>query len=328
MDRDNRWDRTKIAYDLFVSGVSQFHAADGLTALHNAYERGESDEFVVPTQVGSGRFVQDGDDAMFMNFRADRVRQICRAFTDDRDENTFPRTTRPHLNQLMCLTPYADDITRGGSFVKQVQIAFEPEELQHTLASILAAEKKTQLRIAETEKYAHVTYFFSGGSEAQYHGESRRIIPSPKVATYDLHPEMSAREVTSEIVTAVKESQFDVIVCNLANADMVGHTGDFNAAIRAVECIDDCLRQIAEVTLETNSHCLITADHGNVEEMVNATSEQPHTAHTTGVVPFVCVGQRARQIEPTGSLADVAPTILELMGIEQPTSMTGRSLLS
>ncbi|MCY3857316.1 MAG: 2,3-bisphosphoglycerate-independent phosphoglycerate mutase [Gammaproteobacteria bacterium] len=327
MDRDNRWERTKLAYDLFVEGISRFRALDGLQALHSAYERGEFDEFVIPTQIGSGRIVQDGDDAVFMNFRADRVRQLCRAFTDDRDESTFPRSTRPRINQLVCLSPYADDISDGGSHVNQVQIAFEPEELKDTLASVLAAAHKTQLRIAETEKYAHVTYFFSGGSEVTYDGETRLIIPSPKVATYDLQPEMSAREVTAEIVSAVRNSQFDVIVCNIANADMVGHTGDFKAAISAVECIDDCLQQLTDVILETNSCCLITADHGNVEEMVNATSEQPHTAHTTGVVPFICVGGGAHQIEPTGGLKDVAPTILALMGIEQPAEMTGRSLV-
>lgn len=327
MDRDTRWERTKIAYDLYVNGESRFQSPDGLHALDSAYERGESDEFVTPTRVGPGRVVKDGDDVVFMNFRADRVRQICRAFIDDRDERTFPRTTRPYLNRFVCLAPYAEDIAYGGSRVKEVIVAFEPEELHDTFASVLAETHRTQLRIAETEKYAHVTYFFSGGSEEQYIGESRRIIPSPKVATYDLQPEMSAREVTAEIVTAVRESQFDTIVCNLANADMVGHTGDFDAAIRAVECIDDCLDQITAATLDTGSCCIITADHGNVEEMVNATSEQPHTAHTTGVVPFVCVTNDKHEVNPTGSLADVAPTMLALMGIEQPTAMTGRSLL-
>ncbi|MCY4130678.1 MAG: 2,3-bisphosphoglycerate-independent phosphoglycerate mutase [Gammaproteobacteria bacterium] len=327
MDRDNRWDRTKTAYDLFVSGVARFQAPDALNALYRAYERGESDEFVVPTQIGSGRVVRDGDDVVFMNFRADRVRQICRAFTDDREGSTFPRSTRPYINHLVCLAPYADDISRGSSRVKQVSVAFEPVDLQDTLASVLADAQKTQLRIAETEKYAHVTYFFSGGSEAQYLGESRRIIPSPKVATYDLQPEMSAREVTGEIESAIRASRFDLIVCNLANADMVGHTGDFDAAIRAVECIDECLKDLTDVTLETNSYCLITADHGNAEEMVNAATEQPHTAHTTGVVPFIYVGSSAKRIQPSGGLEDVAPTILALMGIEQPTAMTGRSLL-
>lgn len=327
MDRDNRWERTKLAYDLYVDCISRHPAPDGSRALRNAYERGETDEFVVPTRIGAGRVVQDGDDVVFMNFRADRVRQICRAFSDDSDESTFPRSTRPRLNRLVCLTPYADDITAGSTYIEHVAIAFEPEELEDTLASVLADARKTQLRIAETEKYAHVTYFFSGGSEATYRGESRRIIPSPKVATYDLQPEMSAREVTAEIVAAVQGSQFDVIVCNIANADMVGHTGDFEAAIHAVECIDDCLNQITKVTLDTNSCCLITADHGNVEEMVNVASEQPHTAHTTGVVPFVCVGHNIQAVEPTGGLKDVAPTLLSLMGIEQPAAMTGRSLV-
>lgn len=327
MDRDNRWERTKVAYDLYVDGISRFQASDALQALHNAYERGEADEFVIPTQVGTERTVQDGDDVVFMNFRADRVRQICRAFMDEGDKSTFPRSTRPYINRFVCLAPYADDITNGSSHVKEVLVAFEPEELQDTLASVLAKANKTQLRIAETEKHAHVTYFFSGGSEEQYRGESRRIIPSPKVATYDLKPEMSAQEVTAEIVSAVQESKFDVIVCNIANADMVGHTGDFHAAIRAVECIDDCLRQITDVTLDTDSCCVITADHGNVEEMVNTASEQPHTAHTTGLVPLVCVGHRMPEVESRGGLEDVAPTILALMDMEQPSAMTGRTLL-
>ena len=327
MDRDNRWERTKLAYDLYVNGVSRFQAPNGLRALYNAYERGETDEFVVPTQIGAGRVVQDGDDVVFMNFRADRIRQICRAFTDNLDERTFLRSKRPRLNRMVCLVPYGDEITQGGSYIGSVDIAFAPEKLQDTLASVLADAQKTQLRIAETEKYAHVTYFFSGGSEATYDGESRHIIPSPKVATYDMQPEMSARKVTAEIVSAVRGSQFDVIVCNIANADMVGHTGDFEAAKHAVECIDDCLDQITKVTLETNSCCLITADHGNVEEMVDATSEQPHTAHTTGVVPFVCVGRDIGEIHATGGLKDVAPTMLSLMGIEQPAVMTGQSLV-
>ena len=326
MDRDNRWERTKVAYDLYVDGKSDFEALDGLQALHNAYERGETDEFVMPTRIGAGSVVQDADDVVFMNFRADRVRQICRAFTAVNDANTFTRATRPNINHFVCLTPYAEDISYGASHVKEVFVAYQPEELHDTLASILAQSNKTQLRIAETEKYAHVTYFFSGGLEDQYVGETRRIIASPKVATYDLQPEMSARAVTTEVVTAIRKSQYDVIVCNIANADMVGHTGDFEAAILAVECIDECLKEITEATMDTNSYCIITADHGNVEEMVNPTSEQPHTAHTTGVVPFVCVGQDERKIRSTGGLEDVAPTILALMGIDQPSAMTGRSL--
>ncbi len=327
MDRDERWERTKAAYDLYVNGVSLYRAPNGLQALNEAYDRGETDEFVVPTQIGSGRIVQDGDDVIFMNFRADRVRQIARAFIDDLDDRTFARGTRPYMNRFVCLAPYADDITHGSSHVSHVHVAFEPEELSDTFAAVIAKADKTQLRIAETEKYAHVTYFFSGGSETRTKGESRRFIPSPKVATYDLKPEMSAQEVTQEVVSAIRESQFDVIICNFANADMVGHTGDFSAAIRAVECIDSCLDQIVKATLDTHSNFVITADHGNVEEMVSEASEQPHTAHTIGVVPFVHVGRDAQNLKPTGGLRDVAPTMLALMGIEQPAAMTGQSLL-
>ncbi len=327
MDRDERWERTKAAYDLYVDGVARYRAPNGLQALNEAYDRGETDEFVVPTQLGSGRVVQDGDDVIFMNFRADRVRQIVRAFIDDQDGHTFARGTRPHVNRFVCLAPYADDITHGSSHVSHVHVAFEPEDLPDTFAAVIAKANKTQLRIAETEKYAHVTYFFSGGSETQNKGESRRFIPSPRVDTYDLQPEMSAQEVTKEVVTALRESQFDVIICNFANADMVGHTGDFSAAIRAVECIDSCLDQIANATLDTHSHFVITADHGNVEEMVSEASEQPHTAHTIGVVPFLYVGRDVQNLKPTGGLSDVAPTMLALMGIEQPAAMTGESLL-
>ena len=326
MDRDNRWERTKRAYDLYVSGRSNDTTSNAIQALQDAYKRGETDEFVTPTQIGHGNPIATGDDVIFMNFRADRVRQLARAFLSDNDDATISRPSPPKLHHFVCLTPYADDISQQSTLAEQVHVAFEPAILNETLPAILSNSGKTQLRIAETEKYAHVTYFFSGGTETPLPGETRQIVPSPSVATYDLQPTMSAPEVCTQIVDAIRTSRFDFIVCNFANADMVGHTGDFNAATQAVECIDDCLAKITTVVRDTNSHCVITADHGNVEEMVNPESEQPHTAHTVGVVPFVYVGPNKPSIHPHGGLADVAPCMLSLMGIPQPEAMTGRSL--
>lgn len=327
MDRDQRWDRTKQAYDLYVHGSSTFSAPDGVAGLNSAYERGETDEFVVPTKIGEGTVVRDGDDALFMNFRADRVRQLCRAFTIADADFPFPRDQPPKLNRLVCLTPYADDINAAHALIKRVDVAFEAQDVHDTFGAVVSNAEKSQLRIAETEKYAHVTYFFSGGSEQALPGESRSFIPSPKVATYDLQPTMSAVEVTTEVENAIRESKYDAIVCNLANADMVGHTGNFKAAVAAVECIDACLARISQATRDTDSHCVVTADHGNAEEMVDPTSEQPHTAHTVGLVPFVYIGRSATACEPRGSLQDVAPTLLKLMNIEPPSAMTGQPLL-
>lgn len=328
MDRDRRWERTQIAFDLYVNGTCEHQADTGVQALIDAYERNETDEFVAPTQVGRGAVVKDGDDVLFMNFRADRARQLCRAFVVDDGAVQFPRSGRTNLNHFVCLTPYAEDIDAGGSHVDQVSVAFKPEDVTDTFGQVVASSGKTQLRIAETEKYAHVTYFFSGGSEAQVTGETRRFHPSPKVATYDLQPEMSAEAVANEVATAVLESRYDSIICNFANADMVGHTGNFPAAIRAVECLDTCLATVTAATLQTDSHCLITADHGNVEEMVQRNSEQPHTAHTIGLVPCVYIGRDNRKLMPNGGLQDIAPTMLDLMGLDQPQAMTGHSLLN
>ncbi len=327
MDRDNRWERTQQAYDLYTGRTSRYQYDNGLQALQEAYKRGETDEFVLPTQIGKQRSVRNGDDILMMNFRADRVRQMTRAFTNPSGSVGFERHVRPRLNQLVCLTPYASDITGGCDYVKHINIAFGKVEITDTFAAVVARSNKTQLRIAETEKYAHVTYFFSGGSETEEPGESRRFVASPNVATYDLQPEMSADQITNEVVTAIREFRFDVIVCNFANADMVGHTGNFEAAVKAVEYLDTCLGRITTATLNTGSHCLITADHGNVEEMLEPASKQPHTAHTTGVVPLIYVGNAFVDIYQSGSLKDVAPTLLKVMNIEQPVSMTGRSLL-
>ena len=327
MDRDNRWERTKQAFELYTLGRARFSAHVGLSGLQNAYDRGETDEFVVPTQIGDSAVVRDGDDILFMNFRADRVRQLCRAFVSDREDFPMARETRPRLNQLVCLTPYAGDIVSPCQYAKQVSVVFEPEEIIDTFGSILAESNKTQLRIAETEKYAHVTYFFSGGSEVELAGETRFFVPSPSVATYDMEPAMSAVAVTDKIEDAIREAKYDAIICNFANADMVGHTGNFAATKRAVECIDTCLERITNVTLTSGSNCVITADHGNAEEMVEATTKQPHTAHTVGVVPFLYVGNRFQHCVAHGSLQDIAPTMLKLLDMDVPTNMTGQSLL-
>lgn len=326
MDRDERWERTKLAYDLYVDGTGKFKAQTGLEGLYAAYQRGESDEFVVPTAIGRSRLINDGDDLLFMNFRADRALQLCRAFLREAKEQLFPRTRRI-LNHFVTLTPYATDISCESYYTATTSVAFETEEVQGTFAQIVSQAGKSQLRIAETEKFAHVTYFFSCGSEQLQPSEHRHIIPSPKVATYDLQPEMSAYAITDYVVDSIKEGNFDTIICNFANADMVGHTGEFDAAVKAVECIDQCLARITDAVIKTNSNCVITADHGNVEQMQDLKSEQAHTAHTVNPVPLLYIGNRKVGLAPEGGLQDVAPTLLELMEIYQPAVMTGRSLL-
>jgi 2,3-bisphosphoglycerate-independent phosphoglycerate mutase len=329
MDRDNRWDRVERAWQLLTAADAPFHAADPLAGLAAAYARGENDEFVQPTWIddpdrrlsASGLpagSIGDGDAVVFMNFRADRARQISRAFLHD-DFAGFTRARRPKLARFATMTEYASDI--------HAPCAYAAEDLRNTLGEYLAAQGRTQLRIAETEKYAHVTFFFSGGREEPFAGEERVLIPSPKVATYDLKPEMSAREVTDELVAAIRSRRFDFIVCNYANGDMVGHTGVFDAAVKAVEVLDECLGRVCAVLAETGGQCLVTADHGNVELMHDDTTGQPHTAHTCEPVPLVYIGARAVQLLPGGVLADVAPTLLALMGITIPREMTGRVLV-
>ena len=320
MDRDQRWERTERAYDLLQCGDAPFHFDAPRAALEAAYERGESDEFVQPTAIHAPDqapiTVNDGDAVVFMNFRADRARQLCQAFLAH-DFNGFARRSRANLAAFVTLTRYADDI--------DVPAAFEPHTPLDTIGACWAAHGLTQLRLAETEKYAHVTYFFSGGQEQPFTGEERILVPSPKVATYDLSPAMSADQVTNHLVAAIAAGHHDAIVCNYANGDMVGHTGVFKAAVQAVETVDDCLGQILQALAETGSQCLVTADHGNVERMVNG--EQVHTAHTSQPVPLIYVGPRRVRFSDGGALADVAPTMLALMGLTPPPAMTGRSLL-
>lgn len=323
MDRDRRWDRVSRAYNLLIRGEAPFHATSASAALMEAYERGESDEFVQPTAVHAGSElpvrIADGDAVIFMNFRADRARQLTRAILDT-DFDGFERRTVVKLADFVMLTRYADDI--------RTSCAFEPAVLSNTLGEYIASLGKSQLRIAETEKYAHVTFFFSGGREDPFAGEKRLLVPSPKVATYDLQPEMSANKVTDELVAAIERREFDLIICNYANGDMVGHTGDFDAAVRAVETLDHCLGRIEAALAKTGGQMLITADHGNVEQMFDHTTEQAHTAHTSEPVPLVYIGPKTVQLAPGGTLSDVAPTILALMHLDIPTEMTGKSLAS
>jgi 2,3-bisphosphoglycerate-independent phosphoglycerate mutase len=263
--------------------------------------------------------MQDGDAVVFMNFRADRARELTLAFTDPGFKG-FDRGKLPALSHFVTLTEYAEGLN--------VEVAFRPENLSNSLGEYLAGLGKTQLRIAETEKYAHVTFFLSGGREQEYAGETRILVPSPKVATYDLQPEMSAVEVTDRLVEAIHSRKFDAIICNYANGDMVGHTGVLEAAIKAVETLDACLGRIVEAILAENGSCLVTADHGNVEQMLDPDSGQAMTSHTTGPVPLVCISKQKVQLAHDGSLCDVAPSLLTLMQLPIPPEMTGHSLVS
>lgn len=317
MDRDKRWDRLRLAWDAIVEARAERQAADADAALRDAYARGETDEFVAPTVIAGGAPVSDGDAMAFMNFRADRARQIAGAFVDPQFDGF--QTRRPALSGFVCLTEYDARLPAA--------VAFGPEDLVNTLPQVLAERGLTQLRIAETEKYAHVTFFFSGGREAPYAGEARILVPSPKVATYDLQPQMSAPEVTARLVEAIAGGAFDVIVCNLANPDMVGHTGDLQAAILAAQAVDQALGAIEAAVRAAGGALLVTADHGNLEMMRDPETGQPHTAHTVGPVPFVYVGARDLHLRSGGALRDVAPTVLDLLRLPIPAQMTGRSLI-
>ena len=322
MDRDNRWDRVEQAYRMLTEGVAEHRADSAEEALAAAYGRGENDEFVLPTLVQAQgepeATINDGDSVLFMNFRADRARQLTRAFVDV-DFEMFPRRRVPALSDFVMTTEYAASIEAG--------CAFPPDSITNVLGDYLAQHGKTQLRMAETEKYAHVTFFFSGGREALFPGEERELIPSPDVATYDLKPEMSAREVTDKLVEAIHSGKYDLIVCNYANGDMVGHTGVYEAAIKAVETLDECLGRVEAALLEAGGDALVTADHGNCEQMIDYQSGQHHTQHTTELVPLVYIGKRQLSLDPAGGiLADIAPTLLGLMSLPQPAEMTGRNL--
>jgi 2,3-bisphosphoglycerate-independent phosphoglycerate mutase len=318
MDRDQRWDRVRRAWDAIVDARADQHAASAQAALEAAYARGENDEFVAPTVIDGAVPMADGDAIVFMNFRADRARQLSAAFVDPGFSGFAAR--RPLLARFTCLTEY--DATLPAS------VAFAPADLTHTFGELLAEHGMTQLRIAETEKYAHVTFFFSGGREAPYPGEERILVPSPHVATYDQQPEMSCPELTAKLVEAIRARRFDAIVCNIANPDMVGHTGDLQAAILAAQAVDVAIGAVADAIDAVGGALLITADHGNLEMMRDPATGQPHTAHTVGPVPLVYVGARAdARLRDGGALRDVAPTLLELLQLPQPAEMTGHSLL-
>ncbi len=323
MDRDQRWDRVETAYDLLVDGSAAFRATSAVAGLEAAYARGESDEFVKATAIlgtdGRPSAMRDGDCVIFMNFRADRAREITRALTEA-DFAGFARKRVPRLGGYVCLTSYGDDFSR-------LPVAFGPQAIGNSFGEYIASLGLTQLRIAETEKYAHVTYFFNGGVEAVYPGEDRIMVPSPRVATYDEKPEMSAPEVTDRLVEAIRSGRYDAIVCNYANGDMVGHTGNYEAALAAIETLDRCIGRVVEAARATGGEVLITADHGNAERMRDHTTGQAHTAHTLNRVPFVYVGRPAR-LRDGGALQDIAPTMLALMGLPKPAEMTGRSVVS
>lgn len=319
LDRDNRWTRVEAAHRLIVAGEGEFVVSTAEQALAAAYERGESDEFVKATRIGEQVAVQSQDSLIFMNFRPDRARQLCQALIDPGFEE-FTRELVINKQQLLTLTRYSDEFDGP--------CAFPPESIDNCLGEYLASLSKTQLRIAETEKYAHVTFFFNGGRERPFDGESRILIPSPEVASYDQQPEMSAPELTDRLVEAIASKEFDLIVCNYANGDMVGHTGSFEAAVQAVEALDQCLARVVEAVLDTGGECLITADHGNVEQMLDPQSGQVHTSHTLNPVPLILVsGQRSSAALESGRLCDIAPTLLHMMNLPIPEEMSGASLL-
>lgn len=322
MDRDRRWDRVEKAYRAMVHGDGVM-AASSLHALESAYEREENDEFVTPTVIVDGKGVPTAtigqDDAViFFNFRPDRARQITRSFTDA-DFNYFPRGKSPPLPYYVCLTQYDESIT--------APVAFMPDHPKNTLGEVIAQQGLTQLRIAETEKYAHVTFFFSGGQESRFPGEERILIPSPQVPTYNMQPEMSAPEVTRCVLQEIDKDSFDVIVLNYANTDMVGHTGIMEAALQAVKTVDDCLRRVVEAVLAKGGAAVVTSDHGNAEQMMAGRKGQPFTAHTLNPVPFILASHLSYRLKKSGRLADVAPTMLDLLDIQKPPVMTGQSLL-
>ncbi|WP_028308018.1 2,3-bisphosphoglycerate-independent phosphoglycerate mutase [Desulfitibacter alkalitolerans] len=322
MDRDKRWDRVEKAYRAMAMGEGQ-RASSAKEAVENSYAQGITDEFVQPTVIIKGNnpaaTIKEGDTLIFFNFRGDRAREITRAFVD-KDFDAFERPTGWLNLKYLCMTEYDATI--------EAPVAFPPERFVNTLGEVLAKNKMKQLRIAETEKYAHVTFFFNGGEEEPNPGEERILIPSSKVATYDLQPEMSAQELTKTVINEINKDIYDVIIINYANPDMVGHTGNFEAAVKAVEVVDECIKKVADAVLEKQGVIIITSDHGNAEEMVEEEKGTPHTAHTSSPVPVIILGLREEKtLRDGGSLRDLAPTMLELLEIEKPKEMTGQSLI-
>lgn len=319
MDRDKRWERTATVYQLLTEGISSFHFETPVEALQFYYKKNILDEFFPPTVIGTPSLIEPGDSIFFFNFRADRARQLTQAFVDEHFDG-FIRNKHPKFNHFVTMTNYGKKI--------QTDVVFPQLSLKNTLGEVLSKAGLTQLRVAETEKYAHVTFFLNGGCEKIFEGEERILIPSPHVATYDLMPNMSAEEMTQVLLKAIKSEAYDVIICNFANADMVGHTGNFEACVQAIECLDQCLQQLGQAIFETKGALLITADHGNAEAMYDEVSKQAHTAHTCEPVPFIYIGEENyRSTQTRGNLIDIAPTILSLLEIEIPKEMTGKILL-
>lgn len=321
MDRDNRWERIQKAFDVIASGQGDFTADSAKEAIKTAYARGETDEFILPTAIlkknGKPVKIKDGDAIIFMNYRADRARQLTRPFIE-RDFADFHRDVSPVLSDFVTLTEYNKNFN--------VSVAFRPTKLINTFGEWVSKQGLTQLRIAETEKYAHVTFFLNGGVEAPNKGEDRILIPSPKVATYDLQPEMSIAELTDKLCDAIASQKYDTFICNIANPDMVGHSGNFDACIKAVEAVDEALARITAAVASVGGELLITADHGNIEQLWDESTNSPLTAHTTNPVPFVYIGKQGLSLRENGSLPDVIPTLLKLMNLSQPEEMTGQSI--
>lgn len=313
MDRDQRWERIEPVYRLITAGLADHHAPHAEEALGQAYQAGLTDEFIPPTRIGPAHPIQAGDACFFINFRADRARQLTEAFLSP-SFNAFQRLDVP-LYTFISMTAYATTLP--------TRIVFPKKTLHETLGEVIATAGLRQLRLAETEKYAHVTFFFNGGVETPFPLEERRLIPSPKVKTYDLKPEMSAELLTTTLIEAILSEQYDVIICNYANADMVGHTGDFHAAILAIEALDRAMQQVGEALRQVDGRLCITADHGNAECMFDEQTQQPHTAHTHERVPFLCVDPTLRATAALGTLSDVAPTVLYLLNLPIPANMTG-----
>ena len=320
MDRDKRWARIQKAYDAMINGEGE-KSTSAINAIESSYQKEVFDEFVEPTVITNGdkpiATIEDGDSVIFFNFRPDRAREITRAIVD-KDFNEF-ETKKMDL-YFVCFTNYDETMPN-------VHIAFKKEPIINTLGEVVSKNGGKQLRIAETEKYAHVTFFFNGGEEKQYEGEDRILVPSPKVETYDLKPEMSAYEVTEKVVDAINSKKYNCIILNYANPDMVGHTGSLSAAIKAVETIDECVGKVVDAILSQKANLIITADHGNAEQMIDYKTGEPHTAHTTNLVPLVLISEKENLKLKEGKLADLAPTMLELMGIEKPEEMTGESII-
>ena len=318
MDRDNRWERVEKAYSAIVYGEG-VQETDPVQAVQNSYDNGVTDEFMLPAVIAGGDTVKANDSVIFYNFRPDRAREITRTFVDD-DFNGFERRNGRFPVTYVCMTQY--DAT-----MPNVEVAFKPQKLVNTLGEYLSDNGLTQLRIAETEKYAHVTFFFNGGVEKQYEGEDRILVKSPAVATYDMQPHMSAYEVTEKCVEAIKSGKYDVIILNFANCDMVGHTGVFDAAVKAVEAVDWGVKKVSDAIAEMGGVTCITADHGNADRMIDRDGT-PFTAHTTNPVPFCVVGyDECKELRAGGVLADIAPTMLDIMGLPQPEEMTGKSMI-